>query len=256
MTPPRANTTALPPIVVVGPGRVGTAISRAAADAGIDVALAGRGELEARCAGAAVVLLCVPDGEITAAAEAVAAAAPQLRLIGHTSGATELAALAPAGAAAFSLHPLQTIPDGDATLVGSPAAIEGSDGEALGLARALAEALGMRPFELPPGSRAAYHAAASIASNFLVTLEQSAAGLLADAGIDGGRELLAPLVLRAAANWSELGPAALTGPIARGDEATVQRHLEAIARTSPELEPLYRELAARTRALAAEGARA
>ncbi len=114
----------------------------------------------------------------------------------------------------------------------------------------------MRPFELPAGSRAAYHAAASMASNFLITLEQSAAALLEDAGIEDARELLAPLVLRTATNWAEQGAAALTGPIARGDEATVGRHLDAIAATAPELEPLYSALAARTRVLSGAGARA
>lgn len=239
---------------MIGPGRMGTALSAAATDAGIAITLAGRDELEGACAEAEVVLLCVPDGEIAAAAVTVAAAAPRLRLIGHTSGATELAALTAArggGAAAFSIHPLQTIPDGGAPLAGCPAAVEGSGPEAAEFARELAVALGMRPFELPAGSRAAYHAAAAIASNFLVALEESAAGLLAAAGIEDGRELLTPLVLRSAANWAEGGAAALTGPIARGDEATVARHLDAITRAAPELEPLYRELAARTRAIAA-----
>ncbi|MEZ5062299.1 MAG: DUF2520 domain-containing protein [Solirubrobacterales bacterium] len=114
----------------------------------------------------------------------------------------------------------------------------------------------MKPFEIPAGSRAAYHAAASMASNFLIALESSAAALLDAAGIDDARELLAPLVLRSAANWAEAGDAALTGPIARGDEATVARHLEAIAATAPELEDLYRALAERTREIASEGARA
>lgn len=235
---------------------MGTALTQAAAAAGIDVALAGRAELERACAGAEVALLCVPDDEIATAAAAVGAAAPRLRLIGHTSGATELDALAGAGAAAFSLHPLQTIPDGDAALLGAPAAIEGSDAGALDFARELAGALGMVPFELPPGSRAAYHAAASIASNFLVTLEESAAALLAEAGIEDGRALLAPLVLRSAANWAEAGAEALTGPIARGDEATVARHLEAIAATAPELEPLYLALATQTSRLTEREARA
>ena len=256
MHPPRAQTPALTPITVIGPGRVGTALTRAAHAAGIDAKLAGRAELERACAGAEVVLLCVPDDEIGGAARTVRVAAPHLRLIGHSSGATELDALADAGVAAFSLHPLQTIPDGDAALIGAPAAIEGSGAEALGFARDLAEALGMRPFELPSNSRAAYHAAASIASNFLVALEESAAELLEGAGIEDGRELLAPLVLRSAANWAESGGEALTGPIARGDEATVARHLEAIAATSPELEPLYLALAARTRELAGRETRA
>ncbi len=254
MHQPRAHTTALPPITLIGPGRLGTALARAATGAGVDVTLAGRAGLGRACAGAEVVLLCVPDDEIAGAGTAVAAAAPRLRLIGHTSGATGLDALAATGVAAFSLHPLQTIPGGNAVLVGAPAAIEGTSAEALALARALAEALAMRPFELPPGSRAAYHAAASIASNFLIALEESAAALLDAAGIEDGRALLTPLVLRSAASWAEAGPAALTGPIARGDAATVGRHLEAIAATAPELEPLYRALAERTGGLAAAGA--
>ena len=258
MSPTRAHTHALPPILVIGHGRVGSALARAADAAGVELTVAGRDDLPSACAEAEVVLLCVPDDAIADVAERVAAAAPRLRLIGHTSGATELSALAVAtasGAAAFSLHPLQTVPDAAADLVGAPAAIEGSTPEGAAVARELAEALGMRPFELPEGSRPAYHAAASMASNFLIALEESATALLTDAGVAESieaRELLAPLVLRTAANWAESGGEALTGPIARGDEATVDRHLAAIATTSPELEALYRALADRTRELARE----
>ena len=79
--------------------------------------------------------------------------------------------------------------------------------------------LGMTPFEIADEDRAAYHAAASIASNFLVTLEAAAERLL---GHD--RELLVPLVRATVENWAALGAErALTGPIARGDEATVER---------------------------------
>ena len=102
------------------------------------------------------------------------AAAPHLRWIGHTSGASTLAALegaTRAGISPFSLHPLQTIPDGSADLVGAPAAVAAADEEGLALARALAVNLGMTPFEVPEDSRGAYHAAAAIASNFLVALE-------------------------------------------------------------------------------------
>jgi predicted short-subunit dehydrogenase-like oxidoreductase (DUF2520 family) len=162
------------------------------------------------------------------------------------SGATPLAALDAArerGAHTFSMHPLQTIPDGETILAGTPCAVTGSSRAASGGATSLAQRLGMRPFPLAEGDRATYHAAASIASNFLVALEECAAGT------EAGRELLAPLVLRTAENWAELGADALTGPIARGDEATVQRHLEAIGRASPELLELYRALAERTRAL-------
>jgi predicted short-subunit dehydrogenase-like oxidoreductase (DUF2520 family) len=108
----------------------------------------------------------------------------------------------------------------------------------------------MRPFAVPEEHRAAYHAAASIASNFLVALEESATELLARAGVEDARELLAPLVLRTAANWAEDGAGALTGPIARGDQPTVARHREALAELAPELVPLYDALAQRTREIA------
>jgi predicted short-subunit dehydrogenase-like oxidoreductase (DUF2520 family) len=113
----------------------------------------------------------------------------------------------------------------------------------------------MRPFEVPEERRAAYHAAASIASNLLVALEESSAELLDRIGIEDGRELLAPLVLRTAANWAERGSEALTGPIARGDSATVERHLAALRESAPELLPLYEALAERAAALAKTKAR-
>src|SRR4051794_38813532 len=88
---------------VVGPGRVGTALARAPSEAGVEVeGPAGRG---GRPAGCDAIVLCVPDGEIAAAAEVVTAAAP---LVGHTSGATSLSALAHTGVPAFGLHPLQS----------------------------------------------------------------------------------------------------------------------------------------------------
>ncbi len=114
----------------------------------------------------------------------------------------------------------------------------------------------MRPFELPEERRAAYHAAASIASNLLVALEESSAELLERIGVEDARELLAPLVLRTAANWAERGPEALTGPIARGDAATVERHRAALRESAPELLPLYEALADRAAELARSQARA
>lgn len=250
-----APTMALPPIVVIGRGRVGGSVASAAAVAGLDVRQAGRDDIDAGCAEAQIALICVPDGEIGVVAERVAAHAPRLRFAGHTSGATGLGALSAcsaAGASAFSLHPLQTVPDDRAPLAGAPAAIAGADDEAAAVARDLALALGMRPFEVPEEARAAYHAAASIASNFLVALEESAATLLERSGVEeaDARELLAPLVLRSAANWAERGGEALTGPIARGDHATVARHLEALRERAPELLPLYEALAARTMTIA------
>ena len=128
---------------IVGPGRVGNALARALRDAGVEVeGPLGRGE---RPAGCDAILLCVPDGEIAAAAEVVTAAAP---LVGHTSGATPLSALAHAGVAAFGLHPLQTVAHPGVRFEGVGAAVAGSTPEALAFASGLAERLGMTPFEI------------------------------------------------------------------------------------------------------------
>jgi predicted short-subunit dehydrogenase-like oxidoreductase (DUF2520 family) len=213
------NEREIPALAIIGAGRVGRAINRAARAEGLETALAGRADAAAACESAEAVLLCVPDGAIAQAVESIPQAAG-IRFVGHTSGAVGLEGLAPAaarGAATFGLHPLQTITDDNPELIGASCAVAGSSPEALALARTLARRLGMRSFEVPEESRAAYHAAAAIASNFLVALEESAVELLEQSGIEDARELLAPLVLRSAANWAEHGGAALTGPIARGD---------------------------------------
>ena len=232
---------------IVGCGRVGRALAAGLRRAGHEVdGPAGRGDVPS----GDVLLLCVPDSEIEAACETVAGAAP---FVGHTSGATPLTALAPAeraGAAVFGLHPLQTIAGGDARLNGAGCAVAGSTREAVAVARQLAEALGMEPFELRDEQRAAYHAAASIASNYLLTLEAAAETVAAGAGIapEAARRLLGPLVRQTVENWLAHGPAgALTGPVARGDEETVERQRRALP---PELRPLFDELTDRTRALA------
>jgi predicted short-subunit dehydrogenase-like oxidoreductase (DUF2520 family) len=171
------------------------------------------------------------------------------------SGASGLDALTPAaraGSETFSLHPLQTIPDGESDLHGTPCAISSGSDQGVDFAARLARSLGMEPFEIDEEARAAYHAAASISSNFLITLEESAARLLERVGVEDARRLLTPLVMRTAENWSQRGGEALTGPIARGDEATVTRHLDALARIDADLLETYRVLARRTRDLAAE----
>jgi predicted short-subunit dehydrogenase-like oxidoreductase (DUF2520 family) len=107
--------------------------------------------------------------------------------------------------------------------------------------------------QIDDSDRVAYHAAASIASNFLVTLEAAAERLAAGAGAP--RELLVPLVRATVDNWAANGPErALTGPIARGDERTVTRQREAVAERAPDLLDLFDALAAATHELAAAGA--
>jgi predicted short-subunit dehydrogenase-like oxidoreductase (DUF2520 family) len=257
---------------IIGRGRLGHALSRALRASGLPVAgPLGRG---ADVAGYEAVLLCVPDGQIAVAAAAIAPGP----LVGHCSGATGLDVLA--GHRAFSVHPLMTVPaegphapaggeeeaagDRDAgsageqkageaaaaLFAGAGAAVAGSTPAALRFAHDLAARLGLRAVEVADEDRAAYHAAASVASNFLVTLEAAAERLL---GHD--RELLVPLVRATVENWAALGPeAALTGPVARGDEATVARQRAAVAETDAGLLPLFDALVERTRGLAARAA--
>jgi predicted short-subunit dehydrogenase-like oxidoreductase (DUF2520 family) len=235
---------------IVGPGRVGTALARELPDAGIEVeGPLGRGERPARCD---AIVLCVPDAEIATAAEVVTAAAP---LVGHTSGATPLTALAHAGVPAFGLHPLQSFAHDGVRFEGAGAAVAGTTPEALAFAVTLAERLRMRPFEIDDEGRAAYHAAASVASNFLVTLEAAAEAIAEGAGLDreDARELLAPLVRQTVENVADLGPErALTGPVARGDEATVAAQRAAVADSAPHLLGLFDEMVRQTRELAAQ----
>jgi predicted short-subunit dehydrogenase-like oxidoreductase (DUF2520 family) len=218
---------------------MGSALAAALRAAGLEVTgPLRRGE---RCPqGTDCVLLCVPDAEIGKAAQAV----PAGPLVGHVSGATTLIPLAPHEA--FSMHPLMTVP---AAFAGAGAAIAGSTDRALETARALAEALGMHPFEIADDDRAAYHAAASMASNYLVALEDAAERLLATTG--ASRELLVPLIRATVENWARDGAQALTGPIARGDEATVARQRVAVEERTPELLELFDALANSTRELVA-----
>ena len=234
--------TPLTSCAIVGAGRLGTALATALRATGLEIdGPLGRG---ADPAGAGAVLLCVPDGEIGAAAAAVTPRVP----VGHCSGAMGLDVLA--GHEAFGLHPLMTVPhDGAPLFAGAGAAVAGTTPRALAIAEALAARLGMRATTVADEDRAAYHAAASIASNFLVTLEGAAERLAASAGVE--RELLAPLVRAAVENWVRLGAErALTGPIARGDEATVARQREAVAERTPDLLAVYDALVDATRALA------
>src|SRR3954447_4692714 len=217
---------------VIGAGRLGRALGAGLRAAGHVVeGPLGRG---ADGGAAEVVLLCVPDAEIAAAAAAVAPRPG--RTVGHCSGATGLQALA-VHDHAFSLHPLMTVTAAGADLRGAGAGVDATTPPALAGALDLAAGLGLQAVRVAPEDRAAYHAAASMASNFLVTLEGAAerlppaarGGRAAPAPAAGERALLAPLVRAAAAQWAELGARpALTGPIARGDEGTVMRQRAAV----------------------------
>ena len=238
-----SDTPACRRLAVVGRGRVGSALAAALSGAGYEVeGPLGRG---ADGAGADAVLLCVPDAEIAHAAAHV----PPGPLVGHCSGATGLGVLAPHEA--FSLHPLMTVTAEGAEFAGAGAAIAGSTARALALAAELARALELRPTEIAEEERATYHAAASVASNFLITLEAAAERIGATVGLE--REQLVPLVRATVENWARLGPhRALTGPVARGDSATVERQRAAVADAAPELLALFDALISATQDLATE----
>jgi predicted short-subunit dehydrogenase-like oxidoreductase (DUF2520 family) len=236
-------------LAIVGQGRVGCALSAALRSATVGrfdvVGPLGRG---AAPTDVDAVLLCVPDGEIASAAALI----ERDLAVGHCSGATGLDALA-GHPEAFSLHPLMTVTGDGASFAGAGAAIAGSTPHALSVARELAEALGMGPFEVADADRAAYHAAASIASNFLVTLEAAAERVAESAGVP--RDALVPLVRATVENWARLGAAnALTGPVARGDVETVARQRAAVAERAPELVPVFDALTDATAALAGSNA--
>ena len=216
--------------IVGAGGRVGSTVSARLAERGVPLD-ADEPEL---------VLLCVPD-------RAIAEVAAEVRLgpwVAHVSGATPLSALDP-HVRRFGLHPLQSFTKerGPEQLDGAWGAVSAETDEAQAAGFWLAETLGLRPFELDDANRAAYHAGAAFASNYLVTIREAGRSLLEVAGAPP--DALDPLI-RGVMDSDY----ALTGPIARGDWETVERHLGVIRAERPELEDLYLALAAATAAIA------
>lgn len=222
-------------ICVVGAGRVGRPVAERLA-ATIPTRVAGR-ELDVRDAD--LVLLCVPDRAIAEIAETLEPGP----WIAHTSGATTLEALAP-HTRRFSVHPLQTFTTerGPEQLDGAWAAVSGETDEALEAGTELARLLGLEPFELADDERPLYHAGATFAASFLVTLHELASEIFAAAGAPP--EALEPLMRRTMENGFQP-----TGPFVRGDRETVERHLAELHDRLPELEELYRSLADATAGL-------
>lgn len=236
-------------IAVIGAGRLGSVLARALRTAGFQVL--GPLRRDQSMPKADIALLCVPDAAIPAVAFV---ARPHVGLVGHVSGATSLDDVD------FSLHPLQTFTGSETpdVLHGIGAAIAGRTPEALATAEQLARALGILPFSVGDEHRASYHAAASFASNFVLTVLDAAEHLAAEAGIpaDDARTLLAPMVCRTVDNWVTIGaPDALTGPIARGDARTIERQRDAVDADAPHLTPLFTELVTATHAVARRATR-
>jgi predicted short-subunit dehydrogenase-like oxidoreductase (DUF2520 family) len=254
-------------VALVGPGRAGTALALALVASGHDiVAVAGRAAdaasvqraaqrfavptraVEVAAPGADLVVVATPDGVIADVAARLAPTLDAGTLVVHLSGALGLDALDAISATrpdveVGALHPLQTFPSGTlgaAHLDGAWAAVAGPPSVA-----ELATDVGLRPFAVADDRRATYHAAACIASNHLVALLGQVERVAAAAAVPF--EAFEPLVRTTIANVFAIGPAAaLTGPVARGDLDTVQRHLRALAEDEI---PTYRALARAATAL-------
>lgn len=216
--------------IVGAQGRVGSTLSARLAERRIPL----------DSASPELVLLCVPDRAIVELASETLVGP----WIAHVSGATPLDALDP-HTRRFGLHPLQSFSKarGAEQLDGVWGAVTAETDEARAVGWWLAETLRLRAFALEDDKRAAYHAGAAMASNYLVTLRAAAQSLLEAAGAPP--EALDPLIRGVVDTGFEL-----TGPIARGDWETVERHLAAIRAERPELEPLYLVLAEATAAIA------
>ena len=242
-------------IGLIGPGRAGVGLALALARAGYSVRLHGRnkkslpaplrltvgdgGKPPPWLGETDVVILTVRDDAITPLATSLAnsRAISERHVVLHLSGVQGQEALGPlvtSRAALGSFHPLQTIVEPElaaARLKGAWAAVEGMP-RAVEAGERIAKDLGMRPFRIATKSKAIYHAGAVFASNYLVVVEAIAQRLLRHAGLSDADAwaALRPLVEGTFENLSRHEPReALTGPVVRGDTATIVRHLESLA---------------------------
>jgi len=273
-----------PSVGIVGCGRMGTALAKTLGDKGhaiVGVSSLHRtsaqrladlcGILEATdrpweiTRKADVVFLATPDGVIESVCESISKqdGFSPAAVVLHCSGAhpsTILASARKSGASIGSMHPLQSFASVDITqnpFKGIRVAIEG-DPKAISAADQMARDLEALPLQIITAGKPLYHAAAVVASNFLVTLMGVAFRLIQQAGVkpDEAFAVLKPLIEGTLANIDRVGVhQALTGPVVRGDVQTVKTHIQAIGQTMPELLHFYTCLVHYTAAQAAEGSR-
>ena len=246
------------PVAIIGAGRMGRGLALALSQAGAAVALLGRSRRLEDTRQVGLVLIATPDDAIGGVSAELArdGAIGAGQVVLHLSGLLDrlaLHALADTGAGLGSFHPLQSIAEPStacARLAGAFAGLEG-DERALEAGERLAAALGMHPVRLAAGAKPAYHAGAVIVSNYAVVLAAVAERLAREAGVPPAEAgaLYLPLMRGTVANLSLGAAAALTGPVRRGDEATIRRHLAALG--APERR-LYRALGLEALRLARE----
>ena len=234
--------------------------SQQSADAAVAFIGAGRavarlGELRP----AAVWMLAVSDDAIAGTCAALAGAGLlKDAVVFHCSGAkasTALQAASDAGALAASVHPVRSFADPDAVAAafgGTWCGVEGDAG-ALALLTPAFDAIGARLVAIDAAAKTVYHAASVFASNYLVTVLDAALRAYVAAGVpdEVARELARPLASETLANVFRLGPAAaLSGPVARGDFATVARQQAAVSNWDAPTGQLYEALVEATTVLA------
>jgi len=266
-TPPPARLR----VGVLGAGRVGSTVGAALARAGHEivgatgVSDASRRRAERLLPGvplrpadevvadAELVLVAVPDDVLRQLIAGLAAADAWRagQLVAHTSGAQGIGVLDPAaarGVLALALHPVMTFagrPEDLDRLAGAAWGVTAAD-ELRPVAESLVLEMGGEPVWVPEPARALYHASLTIASNHLVTLVNDALGLLSNAGVADAERLTAPLLSASLDNVLRLGDAALTGPVSRGDAATVTAHVTTLRQAAPDVLPAYVAMARRT----------
>lgn len=261
-----------PTTFVVGAGPVATALAGALRLGGVPVlGLWARKPPSARAAGSAagvaafssappdilleaeVVLLAVRDAAVAEVAQMLVGTGlvGKRHVLLHCAGAASaqevLGGVADKVGGIGTLHPLQAIADGRIAMRTLKGAVFGVEGNEVGRAMSakLVAALGGSMLGLDSSQMAAYHCAAAIASNYLVSAIDAAAQVLAGAGVSPTQatQALVPLAEGALRNVTAKGTTdGLTGPIRRGDAPTIQRHLDALS-GKPEVAQLYRALA-------------
>lgn len=201
---------------------------------------------------AGIVFLTVPDRDIEQVCSEIAADGGFLpgSTVLHTSGALSsqvLISAREAGCGTGSFHPLQTFPDpisGAKSLAGSYIAIEG-DETAMRACHELAQKLHCQIMEITSGAKPLYHAAACVLSNYMVAVVDMGLRLLEASGVDKiySLEAVKPLLNATLQNILSKGTInALTGPVARGDYATVEKHILVLQQYQPALAEMYKAL--------------
>ena len=205
-----------------------------------------------RLAGATVILITTSDAAVGPVARALASFRKDWsgRVVLHTCGSLAASILDPfkkRGASVGSIHPYQTVPSPSAGVRNLPGcfwAVEG-DSRAVRVAQRWVKALGGKSFAIAPEAKAIYHLSAFLVCPTVVTLMDCSERLLREAGVPKPiiRPMLGIFVSETVRNFAEFGGhKSLTGPAARGDWATLQRHIVELQRFAPEVIPAYVEM--------------